>query len=144
MPNQIYINLPVKNLKRSMAFFKKLGFRFDPQFTDKNAACLIIGKNIYSMLVSEKFFKTFTKKKISNAKKTTEVLLAMQVQNRKKVDEMVKKAVKAGGSLYSKPHDHGWMYGHGFADLDGHQWEVFYMNLAAMKRAMKKQQKKQR
>ena len=128
MSKQIFINLPVKELKKSITFFKKLGFKFNPQFTDDKAACMIIGENIYSMLLLEKFFKSFTKKKVADAKKTTEVLIAIDVKSRKDVDRMIKKAVAAGGSLYNKPQDHGWMYGHSFADLDGHQWEVLYMD----------------
>ena len=128
MSKQIFINLPVKDLKKSITFFKKLGFKFNPQFTDDKAACMIIGENIYSMLLLEKFFKSFTKKKVADAKKTTEVLIAIDVKSRKDVDRVIKKAVAAGGSLYNKPQDHGWMYGHSFADLDGHQWEVLYMD----------------
>lgn len=132
MAKQIFINLPVKDLKKSITFFKKLGFKFNPQFTDDKAACMIIGENMYSMLLLEKFFKSFTKKKVADAKKTTEVLIAIDVKSRKDVDRMVKKAVVEGGSLYNKPQDHGWMYGHSFADLDGHQWEVLYMDESKM------------
>ena len=128
MAKQVFINLPVKDLKKSMDFFTKLGFTFNPQFTDDNAACMIIGENIYSMLLMEKFFKGFTKKEISNAKKTTEVLIAIDAESREKVDELIKKAVDAGGTIYRDPDDHGWMYSHSFADLDGHQWEVLYMD----------------
>lgn len=132
MAKQIFINLPVKDLKKSITFFKKLGFKFNPQFTDDKAACMIIGENIYSMLLLEKFFKSFTKKKVADAKKTTEVLIAIDVNSRKDVDRMIKKAVAAGGSLYNNPQDNGWMYGHSFADLDGHQWEVLYMDESKM------------
>ena len=132
MSKQIFINLPVKDLKKSITFFKKLGFKFNPQFTDDKAACMIIGENIYSMLLLEKFFKSFTKKKVADAKKTTEVLIAIDVKSRKDVDRMIKKAVAAGGSIYNKPQDHGWMCGHSFADLDGHQWEVLYMDESKM------------
>jgi uncharacterized protein len=128
MAKQIFINLPVKDLKNSMTFFEKLGFSFNMQFTDNNAACMIIGENIYAMLLLEKFFKTFTNKEISDAKKTTEVLIAVDAESRQAVDEMIKKAVEAGGSTYRSPQDNGWMYGHSFADLDGHQWEVLYMD----------------
>lgn len=128
MSKQIFINLPVKDLKKSIIFFRKLGFKFNPQFTDDKAACMIIGENIYSMLLLEKFFKSFTKKKVADAKKTTEVLIAIDVKSRKDVDRMIKKAVAVGGSLYNKPQDHGWIYGHSVADLDGHQWEVLYMD----------------
>jgi len=132
MAKQIFVNLPVKDLKKSMNFFTKLGFTFNPQFTDDNAACMIIGENIYSMLLIEKFFKGFTKKEISNAKKTTEVLIAIDAESREKVDELIKKAVDAGGTIYRDPDDHGWMYSHSFADLDGHQWEVLYMDTNKM------------
>ena len=128
MSKNIFVNLPVKDLSKSMEFFTKLGFKFNPQFTDDKAACMIIGENIYAMLLLEKFFKTFTKKEISDAKKSTEVLIAVDTESREKVDEMINKAIKAGGSIYNKPQDHGWMYGHSFADLDGHQWEVLYMD----------------
>lgn len=126
MAKAIFVNLPVKNLNKTIAFFKALGFKFNKEFTDKKAACMIIGKGMFAMLITEPFFKTFTKKPIGNAKKSTEVLIAIQLNSRSEVDSMVKKAVKAGGSLYRKPDDHGWMYAHAFADLDGHQWEPFY------------------
>ncbi len=128
MSNKIFINLPVKDLNRSKDFFTSLGFSFNPQFTDEKAACLVIGENIFSMLITEPFFKTFTKKEISDAKNTTEVLIAIDVESKDKVKEMVSKAVEAGGSTYMDPKDHGWMFYHSFADLDGHQWEVMYMD----------------
>jgi predicted lactoylglutathione lyase len=126
MSKQIFVNLPVKDLDKSKEFFGKLGFEFNPQFTDENAACMIIGENIFSMLLREDYFKTFTKKEIADSTKTTEVLLAIDVDSKEKVDEMVKKAVEAGGTLYKEPQDHGWMYYNCFADLDGHQWEIMY------------------
>ena len=132
MAKQIFINLPVKDLKKSMVFFEKLGFSFNMQFTDDSAACLMIGENIYAMLLLEKFFKTFTNKEIADAKKLTEVLIAIDVESREEVDEMIRKAVDAGGVTYRNPQDHGWMYGHSFADLDGHQWEVLYMDESQM------------
>jgi uncharacterized protein len=129
MPKQIFVNLPVKDLKRSMDFFSALGFTFNLQFTDDNAACLIINEgSIYAMLLTEPMFKKFTKKEIADATKTTEVLIAIDLETKELVDEMVKKAVKAGGSIYADPQDHGWMYQHGFADPDGHQWELLYMD----------------
>lgn len=132
MAKQIFINLPVKDLKKSMVFFEKLGFSFNMQFTDDSAACLMIGENIYAMLLLEKFFKTFTNKEIADAKKLTEVLIAIDAESRQSVDEMIRKAVDAGGVTYRNPQDHGWMYGHSFADLDGHQWEVLYMDESQM------------
>lgn len=132
MAKQIFVNMAVKDLKKSIEFFNKLGFSFNPKFTDENAGCLILGENIYAMLLVEKFFKSFTKKEICDATKLTEVLIAIDSESRQKVDEMIKKAVGAGGSTYSDPQDHGWMYQHSFADLDGHQWEIVYMDESAM------------
>lgn len=126
MTKNIYVNLPVRDLERSKRFFTELGFSFDPKFTDDKAACLVIGDNIYAMLLTEPFFKTFTKKEICDSTKCTEVLIAIDLESREKVDELVEKAVNAGGSIYSEPQDHGWMYHHAFADPDGHQWEVMY------------------
>lgn len=132
MASKIFINLAVKDLKKSIDFFTQLGFSFNPQFTDEHATCMIIGENIFAMLVTEQRFKDFTKKEICNAHKNTEVLMAIDADSREKVDEMVKTAVDAGGSIYMEPQDHGWMYGHSFADLDGHQWEIFYMDESAI------------
>ncbi|MDP3680269.1 MAG: VOC family protein [Flavobacterium sp.] len=132
MASKIFINLAVKDLKKSIDFFTSLGFSFNPQFTDEQATCMIIGENIFAMLVTEERFKDFTKKEICNANKNTEVLLAMDAESKEKVDEMVKNAVDAGGTIYMEPQDHGWMYGHSFADLDGHQWEIFYMDESAI------------
>jgi predicted lactoylglutathione lyase len=132
MASKIFINLAVKDLKKSIDFFTTLGFSFNPQFTDEQATCMIIGENIFAMLVTEQRFKDFTKKEICNANKNTEVLLAMDAESKEKVDEMVKNAVDAGGLIYMEPQDHGWMYGHSFADLDGHQWEIFYMDESAI------------
>ncbi|HEY6438008.1 MAG TPA: VOC family protein [Ignavibacteriaceae bacterium] len=132
MAKQIFINLPVKDLKKSMTFFSRLGFSYNMQFTDDNAACMVIGENIYAMLLLEKFFKTFTNKEIADARKTTEVLIAIDAESKYAVDEMIKKAIEAGGSTYRNPQDHGWMYGHSFADLDGHQWEVLYIDMDKM------------
>jgi uncharacterized protein len=126
---QIFVNLPVKNLKESKAFFGKLGFEFNPQFSDETGACMIISTDIYAMLLTEDKFKGFTNKPICDAKKFTEVLLALSCASRTEVDDYVRKAVAAGGSTYNEPQDYGFMYGHGFQDLDGHIWEVFYMDI---------------
>lgn len=132
MATQIYVNLPVKNLNKSIEFFTKLGFSFNPQFTDESATCMIIGDNIYAMLLVEERFKDFTKKPITDATKSTEVLIAIDAATRADVDTMVKNAIAAGGSTYADPMDHGWMYQHSFADLDGHQWEILYMDESAI------------
>jgi len=132
MPKNIYVNLPVKDLNKSREFFSKLGFDFNAQFSDETAACMIVGDNIFTMLITEERFKGFTKKPISDAKKSTEVLISVDTKSRTEVDDMVKKAIAAGGSLYNDPQDHGWMYYHSFADLDGHQWEFIFVDESAM------------
>ncbi|MBL7738788.1 MAG: VOC family protein [Chitinophagaceae bacterium] len=133
MASKIFINLPVRDLQRSIAFFTQLGFSFNPQFTDDKAACMVIADgSIYSMLITEEFFKTFTKKELADARKNTEVLIALDAESRQDVDDMIRKALAAGGSVYMESQDHGWMYGHSFADPDGHQWEVLYMDETAL------------
>lgn len=109
-----------------MNFFTNLGFTFNPQFTDENAACLILGEKIYAMLLVEKFFQTFIRKKISDAKTTTEVLTAIEVESREKVDEIMSLALEAGGDETRDAQDYGWMYTRAFEDLDGHIWELLY------------------
>lgn len=127
MVEQIYVNLPVKDLKRSMLFFTNLGFEFDPKFSDEKAACMIIGEDIYAMLLEEEFFKTFTDKEISDATRKTEVLVSLRVGSRAEVDELVSKAIAAGGVAPRPRQDLDFMHGYGFDDLDGHIWEVFHM-----------------
>jgi hypothetical protein len=131
MAKQIFVNLPVKDLQRSVAFFSWLGFTFDPKFTDENATCMIIGENIFVMLLVESFFKTFTTKDLCDATKKTEVLVCLSCDSRAEVDDLVARALSAGGTAPRKPQDHGFMYGHGFEDLDGHIWELIYMEKAA-------------
>ncbi|MBT2763976.1 VOC family protein [Paenibacillus sp. ISL-20] len=126
--DNIFVNLPVKDLERTKDFFSKIGFEFNAQFTDKNAACLVIGDNIFAMLLTEDYFKTFTKKDLSNATNTTEVILALSAESREQVDEIVNAALSAGGSPSNDPVDHGFMYGWSFQDPDGHLWEVMYMD----------------
>ncbi|AYN06358.1 VOC family protein [Flavobacterium sp. 140616W15] len=128
MKTEIFLNLPVKDLKRSMAFFTELGFTFNLNFTDDKAACLEIGENIFAMLLLEEFFKTFTQKQICNTATTTEILMALSVDSREKVDEIIAAVVKAGGIEYMEAKDYGWMYQKAFLDLDGHHWEVFFMD----------------
>jgi uncharacterized protein len=126
METKVFINLPVKDLQQSMSFFQQLGYSFNPQFTDEKAACMIISDSSFAMLLTEEYFKTFTKKPISDAKQSTEVLVALGLPTREKVEETVKKAIELGGKLYAEPQDHGWLYQHSFEDLDGHQWELVY------------------
>ena len=131
MIRQIFVNLPVRDLARSKEFFEALGLGFNPRFTNLQGACLGIADNIYAMLLVEPFFQGFTKLPIADAKKSTEVLVALQCDSRAEVDALVAKAVAAGGSAPNDRQDHGFMYQHGFADLDGHQWELFWMDEAA-------------
>ena len=132
MPRKIFVNLPIKNMERSQAFFISLGFSFNPQFTNEQGACMVVSEDIFVMLLVEPFFQTFTKKPIADATQTTEVLVCLSAENRAEVDTLVKKAVAAGGTSPNPPQDHGFMYGHGFTDLDGHIWELAYMDPAAV------------
>lgn len=127
MTTRIFVNLPVKDLDRSVDFFTRLGYRFDPKFTDRNATCMVISDQIFVMLLVEDFFRTFTHKTVCDTATSTEAILALSMDSRAAVDDMVGKAVAAGGRTASAPKDYGFMYQHGFEDLDGHLWEVFYM-----------------
>jgi uncharacterized protein len=131
MSTKIFVNLPVKDLDRTVAFFTALGFRFNPQFTNEKATCMIISEEAFVMLLVEPFFKGFTPRPIADATKTTEVLLCLSADSRDEVDQMVAKALAAGGKTPNPPQDHGFMYQHGFEDLDGHLWEVAYMDMTA-------------
>src|SRR6266513_498198 len=132
MSTKIFVNLPVRDLNKSVAFFTKLGVKFNAQFPDETATYMIVGEDIYVMLLTHAKFKTFTPKKICDATKSTEVLVCLSSESREKVDEMVRKAVAAGGTTYNEPQDHGFMYGHGFQDLDSHIWEVIFMEPSAV------------
>ena len=131
MNRQIYVNLPVKSLERSKQFFSSLGFTFNPQFTNDSGACMVIGENSYAMLLAEHFFQTFTKKPVADATRSTEVLVCLSCESRAEVDELVRKALAAGGKAPNAPQDHGFMYGHGFEDPDGHVWELMHMDASA-------------
>lgn len=131
MIRQIFVNLPIRDMQRTQAFFKALGLSFDPRFTNDQGACLQIAPNIYAMLLVEPFFQGFTKLPVADARKCTEVLIALSCDSRAEVDQRVAQAVAAGGTTPNAPVDHGFMYQHGFADLDGHQWEVFWMDESA-------------
>ncbi len=135
MATQIFINLPVKNLKKSMEFYGALGYHFNPQFTNDQAACMVISDTIFAMLVTYPFFATFTDKPIADATKTTEMLVCLSQENKGAVIDLVGKAVSAGGKATREPTDYGWMYGWGFNDLDGHIWEVAWMDVANMPKA---------
>jgi len=132
MATQIFVNLPVRNLNKSIEFFTQLGYTFNPQFTDETATCMIVSNDIFVMLLTEAKFKMFTPKPICDATLSTEVLICLSCESRAEVDEMVKKAVAAGGTIYNEPQDHGFMYAHGYQDLDGHIWELIYMEPGAI------------
>ena len=128
MHKQIYVNLPVKDLKRSIVFFESLGFAFNPQFTNEQGACMVISDDIYAMLLDTTFFKTFTPKAVCDTQTHTEVLLCLSCDSRAEVDGLVKKAVAGGGSVPRPSRDHGFMYHHAFEDIDGHTWELMHMS----------------
>lgn len=128
MSKQVFINLPVADLPKSMAFFKALGFSHNPQFTDDTAACIVISETIFVMLLTHSKFRAFTPKSICDTTKSAEVLLCLSCDSRSQVEDLVAKAVAAGGSLYANPKDYGFMYQHSFADPDGHQWELIHMS----------------
>ncbi len=128
MHKQIYVNLAVKDLKRSIAFFKGLGFDFNPQFTNEQGACMVISDDIYAMLLDTAFFKTFTNKAVCDAKTHARCCCACRATAAPKSTTWSKKAVAGGGSVPRAPQDHGFMYHHAFEDLDGHTWELMHMS----------------
>ncbi len=132
MPTMIFVNLPVKDLERSVKFFTELGFTFNPQFTDATAACMVVTETIYVMLLTEAKFQAFTPKPVADARQSTEMLLALAMESRAAVEALVQQAFDLGGTRYAEPQDHGFMYQHGFEDLDGHIWEIFYMDPSAV------------
>src|SRR5919197_1793980 len=139
MATKIFVNLPTKDLNKTIEFFTKLGFTFNPQFTDENATCMIIGEDIFVMLLVERFFKTFTNKEICDVTKDAEVIVALSAESREKVDQMMNRVLEAGGRESREPQDHGWIYGRSFQDIDGHLWEIIYMNQTALQKESQKQ-----
>jgi len=129
---KLFVNLAVRDLKKSMNFFTKLGFEFNPKFTDDKAACMIISEEAFLMILAEPFFKTFTQKALCDTSSHTESLICISCNSRDEVNEMVNKAIAAGGKHAKDPMDHGFMYGWSFYDLDGHHWEVMWMNPSAV------------
>jgi predicted lactoylglutathione lyase len=125
---KLFVNIAVRDLKKSMEFFSKLGFEFNPKFTDDKAACMVVSDQAYFMLLTEPFFKSFTTRQPCDTTKQNEAFLALSCGSRAEVDELVKKAIAAGGSHAMDPQDHGFMYGCSFYDVDGHHWEVFWMD----------------
>lgn len=128
MSRQIFVNMPVKDLQKSIEFFTKVGFTFNPQFTNDKGACMIIDEgHIYAMLITEEFYKTFITKDIADSSQTSEMIVSVTCESREQVDQMLASAVSAG-AITQKSQDHGWMYQKGFLDLDGHHWEIFFMD----------------
>ncbi len=128
MAKQIFVNLPVRDLARTRGFFAALGFEFNPQFSDDKALCMVISDSIYAMLLVDSYFQTFTKKPVADATQSAEVLVCLTCDSRAEVDALVAKARAAGGTVPNAAQDHGFMYGHGFEDPDGHVWELVYMD----------------
>ncbi|MBT1004105.1 VOC family protein [Paenarthrobacter sp. DKR-5] len=132
MSREIFVNLPVKDLDASITFFTQLGFEFNPAFTNEKATCMIVGDGIFVMLLVRDFFQTFTRKPVAEAANGTEVILALSADSREEVDEMVAKALAAGGAESNPASEQPGMYGGSFQDPDGHLWEVIYMDPAAL------------
>lgn len=128
MNRLIFINLPVADLPKAMAFYKALGFSHNPQFTDDTAACIVISDVIHVMLLTHPKFADFTPKAICDTRTSTEVLNCLSCETREEVQSLVSKAAAAGGSIYAEPKDYGFMFQHSFADPDGHQWELVHMS----------------
>ena len=128
MNRKIFVNMSVADLPKSMEFFRGLGFAFNPKFTDDKAACMIISDEAFVMLLTEPFFRSFTRRQPADTRQVTEALFALSCDRREAVDAMVNAAVAAGGSSAMPPQDYGFMYGWSFYDLDGHHWEVMWMD----------------
>jgi predicted lactoylglutathione lyase len=128
MATSIFVNLPVKDLARSKEFFARLGYSFNPQFTDDNAACMVISDTIYAMLLTEKHFSGFITKPIGDAAKATEVIIALSADSKDAVKRITEQAFAAGAKPHKDPADHGFMYQTSFQDLDGHVWEYVWMD----------------
>jgi predicted lactoylglutathione lyase len=129
--SSIYINMPVKDVKKSIEFFSSLGFAFNPQMTGEDAACMIVNPGVSVMMLTHERFKGFAEQPVSDAHRDTEAIIILEVESRARVDEVAAKA-KAGGAKVRNPDDQGFMYGHGFQDLDGHLWDVMYMDQAEL------------
>jgi predicted lactoylglutathione lyase len=128
MSTKIFVNLPVKNLEKSKAFYGALGYSFEPRFTNEQGACMVISEDIYAMLLTHAKFKEFTPKEICDATKTTEVITCLSCESKAQVDDVISKAVAAGGKTFKAPMDYGFMYGNAVTDLDGHIWEYIWMD----------------
>lgn len=135
MPTKVFINLPVKDLAKSMDFFQNLGFSFNPQFSDEKACCMVVSESIFVMLLTETYFKSFIDTEVCDARQSTEVLIALDAASADEVKQFISKAESLGGKLYAEAKDHGFMYQHSFADLDGHKWEMAYVDMSQFPQA---------
>src|SRR3712207_1096661 len=132
MATNIYVNLPVKDLQRSVRFFQAMGFGLNPEFSDESAACMAIDDNIFAMLLTEAKFREFTRRPASDSSTTAEMLTSLSVKSRRRVDQLVERALAQGGREVRDPEDHGFMFGRSFRDLDGHIWEIIYVDHGRM------------
>jgi predicted lactoylglutathione lyase len=128
MPRQTFVNLAVKDVARSKAFFERIGFAFEPRFSTENAACMIVDASTFVMFLAEPFFRTFTKKEVCDAKSSTEVLMSLSCDSRSEVDRLVDAAVHAGAESEREAEERGFMYARAFEDPDGHVWELMFMD----------------
>ncbi|MEZ0172487.1 VOC family protein [Microvirga sp. TS319] len=135
MATKIYVNLPVKDLQRSVRFFETMGFGFNAQLSDETAACMAISDDIFAMLLTEAKFREVARRPVADTSRMTEVLTSLAVESRKRVNQLVERALAQGGREMREPEDHGFMFGRSFSDLDGHIWEIVYMDQDAMERA---------
>ncbi|KLK94089.1 hypothetical protein AA309_06470 [Microvirga vignae] len=135
MATKIYVNLPVKDLQRSVRFFKAMGFGLNPEFSDESAACMVIADNIFAMLLTEAKFREFARKPVADASRMTEMLTSLSVESRARVNQLVDKALAQGGREVREPEDHGFMFGRSFSDLDGHIWEIIYLDPSRMRQS---------
>ena len=135
MPTKVFINLPVKDLVKSMDFFQNLGFSFNPQFSDEKAGCMVVSESIFVMLLTEAYFKSFIDTEVCDTRQSTEVLIALDAASADEVKQFISKAESLGGKLYAEAKDYGFMYPHSFADLDGHKWEMAYVDMSQFPQA---------
>jgi predicted lactoylglutathione lyase len=131
-PHKLFVNIPVGDVQRAIRFFEALGFAFNPQFTDATSTCMLVGEDAYFMLLDNARFTGFSKRPVGDPRRETNAMFALSVNSRAEVDEMVAKALAAGGTHAADAQDHGFMYGWSFYDLDGHHWEVFWMDPSAV------------
>ncbi|WP_370947241.1 VOC family protein [Amycolatopsis sp. cg5] len=132
MSKMIFVNLPVNDVAKSTAFFNKLGFETNPQFSNESGSSLVVSESIFVMVLDKAKFGSFATKEIGDSSKTTSAIICLSADSREEVDTLVDNALAAGGQVAQEPQDHGFMYGRSFLDLDGHHWEIAYMDMSAM------------